>query len=178
VIFALPEDNLPDVAKQMRKGSLAVDAYSRDDKTRLASGKLLTIDNQIDPTTGTGKLKAVFTNEESALWPNQFVNVRLLLETRKNNIVVPTPAIQRGPQGTYVFTVKPDKTVEMRTVNIALTEGDFTAINSGGVNPGELVVTDGQDKLQANTKVEIKEGPAPGGQRRQKTEQTAETTVQ
>lgn len=177
VIFALPEDNLPDVAKQMRKGALAVDAYSRDDKTKLASGKLLTIDNQIDPTTGTGKLKAVFTNEESVLWPNQFVNVRLLLETRKNNLVVPTPAIQRGPQGTYVFTVKPDKTVEMRPVNIAVTEGNFTAINNG-VNQGELVVTDGQDKLQANTKVEIKEGPGPAGQQRQRPEQTAETTAQ
>ena len=177
VIFALPEDNLPDVAKQMRKGALGVDAYSRDDKNKLATGKLLTIDNQIDPTTGTGKLKAVFTNEESALWPNQFVNVRLLLEVRKNNVVVPTPAIQRGPQGAYVFTVKPDKTVEMRPVNIALTEGNFTAINNG-VNPGEIVVTDGQDKLQANTKIEIKEGLGPAGQQRQKPEQTAETTVQ
>ena len=176
VIFALPEDNLPDVAKQMRKGALAVDAYSRDDKNKLASGKLLTIDNQIDPTTGTGKLKAVFTNEESSLWPNQFVNIRLLLEVRKNNVVLPTPAIQRGPQGAYVFTVKPDKTVEMRPVNIALTEGNFTAINTG-VNPGEVVVTDGQDKLQANTKIEIKEG-LPPGQQRQKPEQTAETTVQ
>src|SRR5947209_10478445 len=119
VIFALPEDNLPEISKQMHKSSLAVDAYSRDDKTKLATGKLLTIDNQIDPTTGTGKLKAVFTNEGSSLWPNQFVNIRLLLEVRKNSMVVPTAAIQRGPQDAYVFTVKQDKTVQMHTVTIA-----------------------------------------------------------
>ena len=176
VIFALPEDNLPDVSRQMHKSSLAVDAYSRDDKTKLATGKLLTIDNQIDPTTGTGKLKAVFSNEESALWPNQFVNVRLLLEVRKNNTVVPTAAIQRGPQGAYIFTVKPDKTAEMRPVNIAFTGGNFTAIGQG-INPGEVVVTDGQDKLQAGTHVEIRQGAGPG-QQQQRPEQTAETTVQ
>src|SRR5947209_8419267 len=174
VIFALPEDNLPDVSRQMHKSSLAVDAYSRDDKTKLATGKLLTIDNQIDPTTGTGKLKAVFSNEESALWPNQFVNVRLLLEVRKNNTVVPTAAIQRGPQGAYIFTVKPDKTAEMRPVNIAFTGGNFTAIGQG-INAGEVVVTDGQDKLQADTHVEIRQGAGPGQQ--QRPEQTAETTV-
>src|SRR5947209_9043697 len=176
VIFALPEDNLPEISKQMHKSTLAVDAYSRDDKTTLASGKLLTIGTQIDRTTGTGMLTPLCTNEGSSLWPNQFVNIRLLLEVRKNSMVVPTAAIQRGPQDAYVFTVKPDKTVEMRTVTIALTEGNFTAINTG-VNQGELVVTDGQDKLQANTKVEIREGPGPG-QQGQKTEQTAETTVQ
>src|SRR2546423_1914923 len=85
VIFALPEDNLPSIAKQMRRSQLDVDAYSRDDKTKLATGKLLTIDNQIDPTTGTGKLKAIFSNQDNVLWPNQFVNIHLLLEVRKNN---------------------------------------------------------------------------------------------
>ncbi len=160
VVFSLPEDNLPAVARQLRNRTLEVDAYSRDDQTKLATGKLLTIDNQIDPQTGTGKLKAIFDNSERALWPNQFVNCHLLLEVRKNNIVVPAAAIQRGPQGTYVFTVKPDKTAEMRPVQIGFSEGNLTAI-SKGLQPGETVVTDGQDKLQPGTKVEIRSG-APG----------------
>src|SRR5437660_6194302 len=147
VLFTLPEDNLPAVSQHMRASTLEVEAYSRDDQTKLGNGKLLTIDNQIDPTTGTGKLKAVFENQERALWPNQFVNVRLLLEVRKNSTVVPAAAIQRGPQGTYVFAVKPDKTAEMRPVTVSLTQGNFSAITKG-LNPGEMVVTDGQDKLQ------------------------------
>lgn len=161
VVFTLPEDNLPSVARQMRKKELEVDAFSRDDQTRLATGKLLTIDNQIDPATGTGKLKAIFDNAERALWPNQFVNCHLLLEVRKNSIVVPAAAIQRGPQGTYVFTVKPDKTVEMRKVAVALNEGSVTAIASG-VEPGETVVTDGQDKLQPGSHIEIRGGASSG----------------
>ena len=111
VIFTLPEDQLPTVAQHMKNSTLEVDAYSRDDQTKLATGKLLTIDNQIDPTTGTAKLKAVFDNKDNQLWPNQFVNANLLLETRKNSTVVPTAAILRGPQGTFVYAVKPDKTV-------------------------------------------------------------------
>ena len=90
----------------MRKGTLEVDAYSRDDQTKIASGKLLTIDNQIDQTTGTGRLKAVFSNEDSVLWPNQFVNVHLLLDTRRNATVIPSAAVQQGPQGTYVYRGK------------------------------------------------------------------------
>jgi len=160
VVFTLPEDNLPSVAQHMRKSALEVDAYSRDDQTKLAAGKLLTIDNQIDPSTGTGKLKAVFDNTERALWPNQFVNVHLLLEVRKNSLVVPAAAIQRGPQGTYVYTVKPDKTAEMRKVAIGLSEGNLTTLASG-LQPGEMVVTDGQDKLQPGSKVEIRGGQAP-----------------
>ena len=160
-VFTLPEDNLPSVAQHMRKGTLQTDAFSRDDQTRLATGKLLTIDNQIDPSTGTGKLKAVFDNQERALWPNQFVNIHLLLEVRKNALVVPAAAIQRGPQGTYVFAVKPDQTVDMRNVAVAFTEGNLTALSSG-VNAGDTVVTDGQDKLQPGTKVEVRGGQ--GGQ--------------
>lgn len=159
VIFTMPEDNLPTIAQHMRQGTLKVDAYSRDDQTKLASGTLLTIDNQIDTTTGTAKLKAIFTNEEQALWPNQFVNCHLLLETRKNTTVVPAAAIQRGPQGTYVFAVKPDKTAEVRNVTVALTEGSLAAISSG-LQPGETVVTDGQDKLQAGSHVEPRTAPA------------------
>jgi multidrug efflux system membrane fusion protein len=165
-IFTLPEDQLPAVAKQMRRGSLEVDAYSRDDSTRIATGKLLTIDNQIDQTTGTGRLKAVFTNEDNMLWPNQFVNIHLLLETRKNATVIPSAAIQQGPQGTYVYVVRPDKTVEARSVEVATTEGSLAQI-AGGVLPNETVVTDGQDKLQNNSRVEphtLPATPARGNQ--------------
>jgi membrane fusion protein, multidrug efflux system len=160
VIFTLPEDQLATVAQHMRSGALPVDAYSRDDQTKLASGKLLTIDNQIDVTTGTAKLKAVFDNQEQALWPNQFVNCRLLLEVKKNSTVVPAAAIQRGPQGTYVFTVKPDKTAEMRPVTVSLTQGNFAGISSG-LSPGETVVTDGQDKLLPGSHVEPRTGAPP-----------------
>ena len=147
VIFTLTEDVLPTVAQHMKGKSLEVDAFSRDDQTKLATGKLLTIDNQIDPTTGTAKLKAVFDNKDNALWPNQFVNANLLLETRKNSTVVPTAAILRGPQGTFVYAVNSDKTVQDRPVTVSLTQGDTTVITAG-VNPGDTVVTDGQDKLQ------------------------------
>ena len=160
VIFNLPEDNLVSVSQHMHKGTLDVEAYSRDDQTKLATGKLQTIDNQIDTTTGTGKLKAVFSNSESTLWPNQFVNIHLLLEVRKNSTVVPAAAVQRGPQGTYVFVVKPDSTVDMRKVTLGMSVGNFAAITNG-VASGEKVVTDGQDKLQAGTKVEVRNG---GGQ--------------
>ncbi len=153
VIFTLTEDVLPTVSQHMKKGTLEVDAFSRDDQTKLATGKLLTIDNQIDPTTGTAKLKAIFDNKDNVLWPNQFVNADLLLETRKNSTVVPTAAILRGPQGTFVYTVNPDKTVEDRAVTVSLTQGDSTVITAG-LNPGETVVTDGQDKLQRGSRIE------------------------
>jgi membrane fusion protein, multidrug efflux system len=162
VIFSLPQDNLQAVSQHMSKGRLAVDAYSRDDLTKIATGFLTTIDNQIDVTTGTGKLKAVFDNRDRSLWPNQFVNVHLLLEVKKNNIVVPSAAIQRGPQGTYVFVVKPDNTAEMRNVALSISQGNLTAI-SQGLKSGEAVVTDGQDKLQPGTKVAVR-GPGAGGQ--------------
>lgn len=162
VLFTLPEDNLPTVSRRMAQGTLAVDAYSRDDQTKLATGKLLTIDNTIDQSTGTGRLKAVFENTDNQLWPNQFVNIRLLLEVRKNSVVVPAAAIQRGPQGTFVYTVKPDKTAEVRPVNIALTQQNVAVVTSG-LNPGDMVVTDGQDKLQAGAKVEPRTGSTGGG---------------
>jgi membrane fusion protein, multidrug efflux system len=146
----------------MRHGTLEVDAFSRDDQTKLATGKLLTIDNQIDPTTGTAKLKAVFSNQDNKLWPNQFVNADLLVETRKNSTVVPTAAILRGPQGTYVYSVNPDKTVEDKPVTVALTQGDATVVLSG-VNPGDTVVTDGQDKLQRGSRIEPRAGAPSHG---------------
>lgn len=158
VIFTLPEDVLPRVAQQMRRGTLEVDAFSRDDQTKLARGKLLTIDNQIDPSTGTAKLKAVFDNKDDKLWPNQFVNADLLVETRKNSTVVPTAAILRGPQGAYVYTVNPDKTVQDKQITISLTQGDITVV-ADGIAPGETVVTDGQDKLQRGARIEPRGGP-------------------
>ena len=158
VIFTLAEDVLPSVAEHMRHGTLEVDAFSRDDQTKLATGKLLTIDNEIDPTTGTAKLKAVFDNKESHLWPNQFVNADLLLETRKNSTVVPTAAVLRGPQGTFVYAMKQDKTVQDRAVTVALTQGNTTVITAG-LNPGDVVVTDGQDKLQRGSTVEPRATP-------------------
>jgi multidrug efflux system membrane fusion protein len=165
VIFTIPEDSLPNVAKHMKNGTLKVDAYSRDDQTKLGSGTLLTIDNQIDQTTGTGKLKAVFNNEDNALWPNQFVNVHMLIEVRKNTVVIPAAAIQRGQQGTYVFAVKPDKRVEVRQVTVSITQNNVAAIASG-LQAEEVVVTDGQDKLDATSLVEPR-SPNPTGQHSQ-----------
>jgi membrane fusion protein, multidrug efflux system len=153
VIFTLPEDQLPTVSEHMKNSTLLVEAYSRDNQTKLATGKLQTIDNQIDPTTGTAKLKAVFDNKDNQLWPNQFVNANLLLETRKNSIVLPTAAILHGPQGAFVYLAKPDKTVEARTVTVSLTQGTITTVTAG-VNPGDTVVTDGQDKLQTGSTIE------------------------
>jgi membrane fusion protein, multidrug efflux system len=162
-IFTLPEDQLPEVAQQMQRGPLQVDAYSRDDQTKLASGKLLTIDNQVDQTTGTARLKAVFQNEKSELWPNQFVNIHLLLETRKGVTVIPSAAVQTGPDGTYVYLAKADKTVEATPVKVAISEGNLSQI-SDGVSPGESVVTDGQDKLQSGSHIEPHtQTPSTGG---------------
>jgi len=163
VLFTLPEDYIPDVLRQMRKGSLDVEAYSRDDKEKIATGKLLTLNNQIDPTTGTNKFKAVFQNEDQVLWPNEFVNIRLLLETKHNALTVPVAAIQHGTQGTFAYVVKPDSTVEARVLKIGVTEGNVAAVDDG-LQPGEMVVTDGQDKLQPGAKVEVQRaGNRPGG---------------
>lgn len=162
VVFTLPEDSLQNVSQHMHQSTLQVEAYSRDDQTKLATGKLLTIDNQIDQTTGTGRLKAMFDNPDDALWPNQFVNVRLLLETHKNSIVIPSVAVQTGPQGSYVFTVKPDKTVAVSPVTVSFTQNNIASITTG-VSPGDIVVIDGQDKLQAGSKVDPHE--SNGGKR-------------
>ena len=152
VIFTIPEDQLQQVRDHMRGGSLEVDAYSSDDQTKLSVGKLLTIDNQIDPTTGTVKLKAVFDNPDNNLWPNQFVNAHLLLEVRKNAITAPAAALQRGPDGTFAYVVDANNTVQMRQLQVALTQGS-TAVVASGLQAGEKVVTDGQEKLQAGSRV-------------------------
>lgn len=164
VLFSLPQDQLPVVYAKLRAGQqLSVDAFDRDNSEKIASGKLVTIDNQIDVTTGTYKLKAVFNNEDNVLFPNQFVNVHLLVNTLKNVVIVPTTAILRGSQGVYVFSVSPDGTVKVRTVTVGETNGNVTGI-SAGLNAGDIVVTDGQDKLQDGTKVDARppSGSAPG----------------
>jgi multidrug efflux system membrane fusion protein len=153
VLFTIAEDALPQVMRQVRNGArLPVEAYDRDAKTKLATGTLLTVDNQIDQTTGTVKLKTIFQNSDNRLFPNQFVNARLLVDTIRNAVIVPSAAIQRSPQSTFVYVVKPDKSVEMRNVEVRLTDGEDTAIKSG-ISVGEVVVTDGVDKLQQGTKV-------------------------
>jgi len=153
LVFTLPEDNLPAVLARMKgKQQLTVAAFDREQKQLLASGTLQSIDNQIDPTTGTVKLKAVFANSDGALFPNQFVNARILIDTLRNVTLVPNAAIQRSPQSTFVYTVNPDNTVAAKNVEVKLTQGDQTAI-ARGLNPGETVVIDGVDKLQPGTKV-------------------------
>jgi len=154
VLFSLPQDQLPAVMAKMRSGvTLNVEAFDRDDVNKVATGKLLTIDNQIDTTTGTYKLKSVFDNAKDELFPNQFVNVHLLVDTKKNVVIVPSTAVLRGAQGAYVFTIGPDKTVKIKNVIVAQSTGTVSGI-SKGLDAGDTVVTDGQDKLQDGTKVE------------------------
>jgi multidrug efflux system membrane fusion protein len=153
VVFNIPEDDLPKVLTKMRSGpQLTVEAYDRNLKNKLATGTLLTIDNQIDPNTGTVKCKAVFPNEDNSLFPNQFVNARLLVDTKKDASIVPSAAVQRSPQGTFVYVVKDDSTVEMRNIVVGPSEGDEVTIDKG-LAPGEVVVIEGVDKLQRGMKV-------------------------
>lgn len=161
VVFAIPADSLGSVLEHMRgKTPLAVEAFDRDGKTRLAAGKLLTVDNQIDVATGTVKLKAEFANADNRLFPNQFVNARLRVETRRGATLMPTAAVQRGTQGTFVYVVGEDKSVAMRTVALGPVNGDIVAVEKG-VAAGERVVIDGADKLRDGGKAEIATPGAP-----------------
>ena len=160
VLFTLPEDSLQEVIQHMKGGQLGVQAYSRDDQTMLASGKLLTVDNQIDPTTGTVRFKAAFDNKDLSLWPNQFVNIRLMLAVRQDAIVVPLAAIQRGTQGSYVYTVKAGK-ANLQTVKVDMTQGNIALI-ANGVSVGDQVVVDGQERLQSGTPVEVHDASPSG----------------
>jgi multidrug efflux system membrane fusion protein len=154
VVFTVPEDRLPPILAKLGSGAnVAVDAYDRDQRQRLATGSLLTVDNQIDPSTGTVRLKAEFPNQDDALFPNQFVNARLLLDVKHGRTLVPDVAIQRGTQGTFVYVIRADHTVEVRPVGVDVTEGDETSI-AAGLSAGELVVVDGADGLREGTKVE------------------------
>lgn len=161
-VFSIPEDNIPSVMKQIQAGKkLATDVWDRDQKNKLDSGALLTIDNQVDSTTGTVKLKAEFPNANYALFPSQFVNVRMLLDTRRDATVIPNAAIQRGAQGNFVYVVKADHTVTIRQITAGPVEGESTAIEKG-IAVGETVVVDGLDKLKEGAKVEpvARGGPA------------------
>ncbi len=168
VVFSIPEDSIPAVMQKLQVGNkLVVDTYDRAQKSKLASGQLLTVDNQIDPTTGTVKLKAQFANADYALFPNQFVNSMLLLDTRRGVTLIPSAGVQRGSQGTYVYVLKEDRTVSLRLVKVGITEGDSTSIDEG-LMPGESVVIDGADKLREGAKVEVavkdaKNAKAAGG---------------
>ena len=155
VLFPIPEDNLPQILSRLKAGAtLAVDAWDRAQKVKLAAGKLSTVDNQIDTTTGTVKLRAEFPNDDRALFPNQFVNVRMLVDTRQDATLLPSAAIQRGAPGTFVYVVNDDKTVSVKPVKLGPVQGEVTSIESG-VAPGAMVVVDGADKLREGAKVEL-----------------------
>jgi multidrug efflux system membrane fusion protein len=165
VMFTLPAQTLDDVRAAMAKGNVEVAAYDRNNVRLLSSGSLSTIDNLIDQTTATYRLKATFANDDEKLWPGEFVNARLLLNTSKNAIVIPPLAVQRGPHGLFAWVVKPDNTVEPRPIQTGTTTGNDTIVTSG-LNDGERVVTDGQYKLQTNGPVTITApatAAAPGG---------------
>jgi multidrug efflux system membrane fusion protein len=166
VVFPIPEDNLPAVRQRLAAGvTLPVEAYDREQQQRLATGQLLTIDNQIDPNTGTVRLKAEFPNDDGALFPNQFVNARLQLDVRRGATLIPTAAVQRGAQGSFVYVVQNDQTVAVRPVHVGVSEGDQVVVDSG-VAPGELVVVDGADALRAGRRVTLQSRaattPSPG----------------
>jgi multidrug efflux system membrane fusion protein len=162
IIFTLPEDTLPVVNSRVRSGmTLQVKALSRDDGMQIASGTLLTIDNQIDQTTGTYRLKAVFDNKDRALWPNQFVNARLLTDVKKNATIIPVAAVQRGDQGSFVYRVNPsDNTAEVVPVTVGVTEGTLASIESG-LSANDLIVTDGQDRLRPGARVDPRTDTRP-----------------
>jgi len=162
VVFTLPEDQLPPIMERMHAGArLKVEAYDRLMK-KLAQGWLETVDNQIDPTTGTVKLRANFDNRDGALFPNQFINAKLLVEEKTGVTLIPTAAVQRNSQRTYVFLVKPDSTVTVRTITIGTTEGDESEVTSG-LAPGDSVVMTGVDRLQEGTKVRFQRGGEKAG---------------
>jgi membrane fusion protein, multidrug efflux system len=148
VVFTIPEDAIPAVLDKLQHGArMRVDAYDREQRRQLSTGSLLTIDNQVDPTTGTVKLKATFPNTDGRLFSSQFVNARLLLDVKRNATVVPAAAVQRGARGAFVYVVKPDRTVAVRPVTVGVTDGDDVAIDAG-LTVGEPVVVDGADRLR------------------------------
>jgi membrane fusion protein, multidrug efflux system len=162
VLFTIPQDSLPRVLQRLRSGEKPqVEAWDREQKNLLSTGTLITADNQIDVTTGTVRLKAEFPNGDARLYPNQFVNVRMVVDTRRGVVIVPSAAIQRGAQGTVVYVVKEDNTATLRPVVLGPTEGLITGIEKG-VNPGERVITDGVDRIREGSKVEVTEATPTG----------------
>ena len=161
-VFPIPEDNVQRVMQRLQQGvPTVVEAWDREQKNKLATGKLITADNQIDTTTGTIKMKAEFPNDNAALFPNQFVNVRMLTQTLEDATLVPTAAIQRGSPGTFVYVVKEDSSVTVAPVKLGPQQGETTVVTSG-LRPGAMVVVDGADKLREGAKVELttREGQA------------------
>jgi multidrug efflux system membrane fusion protein len=152
VIFSLPQDDLPRVMHELARGPMEVEVWSRDGGIKLAAGRLALVDNQINAATSTMRLKAIFPNPQRLLWPNQFVKARLLLTTRKDALVVPSTVPQRGPEGTFAYVISPDQTVQPRPIELELTQGDL-AIVARGLQPGELVVADGQSQLRPGSRV-------------------------
>lgn len=153
VLFTVPEDNLQAIAARLRDGAvLPVQAFDRAGTKRLAEGTLQTFDSQIDPTTGTIKLRALFGNDTRALYPNQFVNIRLLLDTRRGVTQIPSAGVQRGVPGTFVYLVNADNTVSVRKIELGVSDGDHVEVNSG-LKPGDTIVVDGADKLRDGAKV-------------------------
>ena len=161
VMFTLPEQMLPSIQKEQANGDITVLVVDRDNHTALGTGKLTVIDNQIDVTTGTIRLKATFPNEDLRLWPGQFVNARLLLTTRKGGLVVPAAVVQRGPDGPYAFVIKEDQTVTVQPVKVAQIENGEALIDEG-LQAGQAVVTDGQYRLQPGSKVKLAQAGTPG----------------
>jgi multidrug efflux system membrane fusion protein len=156
VIFTIPEDSIPTVVDRLRRGArLPVEAYDREQRTKLAEGVLLTIDNEVDPTTGTVRLRAQFPNTDNRLFPSQFVNARLLIETRRGATVVPTAAIQASPQGSFVYVVRPDQTVAARPVTVGVTDGDDVSIDRG-LAVGERVVVEGAERLRDGAAIDLR----------------------
>jgi multidrug efflux system membrane fusion protein len=161
VLFNIAEDSLPAVTEKMRGGAkLTVVAYDRELKRKLGAGTLLTIDNQIDQTSGTVRFKAVFENADLSLFPNQFVNARLLIDTKRQTLIVPAAAVQHSPASAFVYRVKKDNSVEVRNVTTGVTEADEVAVDRG-LEPGDLVVIDGIDKLEQGSKVAVRKAGAP-----------------
>jgi multidrug efflux system membrane fusion protein len=163
VLFSVPEDNLPDIIQRVRGGAtLSVEAYDRANTRLLATGQLGTIDNVIDTTTGTLKLRAMFANPDEMLYPNQFVNARLLVNTLANTVRVPVPAVQRGEPGTFVYLINANNTVSVRPIKVGPTDGGFEAVTSG-LKPGDRVVTDGTDRLRDGAAVTLPAAKAAAG---------------
>ena len=161
VIFSVAEDYLPQIQQQLHQGHrMAVDAFDRDQTQKLASGSLLTLDNEIDPTTGTVKLKAIFANSDSSLFPSQFVNARLLVETQQGATLIPNAAIQRNAQGPFVYVIRSDQTASLQPVTTGTTDGSTTSVQ--GIDPGTVIAVNGFDKLQDNSKVTIQSAPGGG----------------
>jgi membrane fusion protein, multidrug efflux system len=164
VIFSVAEDYLPQIQEQLRQGHrLQVDVFDRTQQKQIATGALLTLDNQIDTTTGTIRLKAIFDNKDTPLFPNQFVNAKLLVTTQRGATLIPSGAVQRNGQGAFVYQVNKDHGVSLHTITVGTTDGNTTAVQ--GLNPGDVIAVDNFDKLQDGMKVAVRENTGGGNQR-------------